>query len=266
MSDGKPTRISGTKEWAVENVNCVLGCSHRCRYCYARTNALKYGRIGKPEEWGETYNRVRPAEVRRRRPKVDGTVMFPTTHDITPEFMAPCLEVIGRILKPGNRLLIVSKPHLECIEAICREFASARGQILFRFTIGGISESLLAYWEPGAPSFEERLACLRYARKQGFETSVSAEPLLEASRAGELVAALLPYVTDSIWIGKMNQLRFRVVPGTQEAAIREIEAGQTKEQVGAIYDELKQEPQIRWKESYKAVLGLKKPEKAGLDI
>jgi hypothetical protein len=64
----------------------------------------------------------------------------------------------------------------------------------------------------------------------------------------------------------MNQVRFRVIPGTDEAAIREIEAGQTKGSVRSVYEELKSEPKIRWKESYKAVLGLKMPEQAGLDI
>ncbi len=261
----KSTRISGTREWAVANVNCVLGCSHKCRYCYARSNALRYNRIEDPAEWGEGYNRVRPVEVNKSRRKVDGTVMFPTTHDITPEFLSPCLTVIGKILDAGNRLLIVSKPHMECVEAICREQHARRHQILFRFTIGAISENVLSYWEPGAPTFEERLACLRYAYRLGFATSISAEPLLEADRVEDLASALLPWVSDSLWVGKMNQIDSRVVPGTDKEAIAAIKQGQTNERIRVIYELLKSEPKVRWKESYKAVLGLALAETAGLD-
>lgn len=38
-------RISGTKEWAAHNLNIVQGCGHRCRYCYARAMAHRFGRI-----------------------------------------------------------------------------------------------------------------------------------------------------------------------------------------------------------------------------
>ena len=177
-----------------------------------------------------------------------------------------CVTVLQAILRAGNSVLIVSKPHVGCIERICRDFHDYREQILFRFSIGATTESILAYWEPGAPSFEERLACLRYAHKQGFGTSVSAEPLLDTGQSQCLADALLPYVTDSLWIGKMNQVRSRVVEGTDEESIRAIERGQTDRSVRAVYDILKHERKIRWKESYKAVLGLQLAETAGMDI
>jgi len=264
MSDQNSTTISGTKEWSVASVNCVNGCSHNCRYCYARYNAVeRFGRIS-AEDWPTMQ--VRPHDVRKARKKHDGRVMFPTTHDITPPVLVACTTVIEKLLVAGNDVLIVSKPHLECIEHLCRYLARYRSQVLFRFTIGALSESILAYWEPGAPSFEERLACLRYAHKQGFATSVSAEPLLEANRVSELVAALLPYITDSLWVGKLNRIRDRVIDGTDPAAIRAIEAGQTGETVRWVYETLRHEPRIRWKESYKAVLGIALAEEAGLDV
>ena len=39
--------ISGTKEWAKENVNCVTGCSNNCRYCYARAMGTRVGIVGR---------------------------------------------------------------------------------------------------------------------------------------------------------------------------------------------------------------------------
>ena len=59
-------KISGTKEWSVKSVNILAGCTHRCRYCYARATALKYKRIVDPEEWGTTYHTLRDKDYRLR--------------------------------------------------------------------------------------------------------------------------------------------------------------------------------------------------------
>ena len=69
-----------------------------------------------------------------------------------------------------------------------------------------------------------------------------------------------------IKIGKANRLRSRCVPGTSEEEIARIEAGQTDERVREIYEELKDQPKVRWKESYKRVLGLEEAASAGLDV
>ncbi len=264
------TKISGTKEWSVCSVNIISGCPHRCRYCYARATALRYNRLKDPEDWGGAFHHLRDAEVRKDRKDCGGTVMFPTTHDITPEYLEACLVVIKKILEAGNRLLIVSKPHLECIEEICDRwgvyYSDYRDQILFRFTIGARDDVILSYWEPGAPGFVERLASLRLAHERGFATSVSCEPLLEAEAVEELFHELEPYVTDTIWIGKMNQVRQRCIPGTSDVEIARIEAGQTHTRIHEIYEALRHEPKVRWKESYKAILGLKLPSEAGLDV
>ena len=36
----KPKPVSGTKEWADRNENCLDGCSHDCKYCYAKAMAV----------------------------------------------------------------------------------------------------------------------------------------------------------------------------------------------------------------------------------
>lgn len=257
-------KISGTKEWSVESVNCLTGCSHDCRYCYGRASALRFGRIRSAAEWGRP--KVQTAAVAKRRRRVEGTVMFPSTHDILPEFLDPCLTVLLNVLEAGNRVLIVSKPHCDCIRAIVEEFGDYRDRILFRFTIGALDEELLAYWEPGAPTFAERYAALSLARAAGFRTSVSCEPLLDADWVLHLVAAIEDQVTDTIWIGKMNQPRARAAPGTSAEALARIEAGQTDERIRAIYRGLKDHPKIRWKESYKRILGLEEATVAGQDV
>jgi len=257
-------RITGTREWAVHNVNCIIGCSHNCRYCYARSMAIDFGRATL-ESW--PVEKVRTAEVNKRRPLLDGTVMFPTTHDISPANQQPCITVIRKLLDAGNRVLIVTKPHWHVIAAICAQTFWRRDQILFRFTIGSIDDSILGYWEPGAPPYPERLASLKHAHQAGFATSVSIEPMLDAPRLDTLIGDIYPFITDSIWIGKMNHIRSRVRIATAEdrSRVQAIEAGQTDASIRAIYDRYKNDPKIRWKESIKQVVGLPLAQTAGED-
>jgi hypothetical protein len=261
--EGSMKKISGTKEWAAHNVNCVSGCSHACKYCYSRWNAVDRFRQIKAENW-ETLV-VREDDVKKTRGKKTGTIMFPTPHDITPEVLEPCLTVLVKMLSAGNQVLLVSKPHLSCIKAICASCILFKKQLLFRFTIGAMDDKILSYWEPGAPAFAERLEAVKHAFKAGFATSISMEPLLDANNVVAMFCMLKPCVTNSIWIGKLNKLDIRVKDVSQKEKDR-ITAGQTDDKVKAIYSALKKEPLVRWKESYKEVLGLKLAEAKGLDV
>jgi DNA repair photolyase len=247
--------ISGTLEWATHNLTIISGCSHACRYCYARAIALRFGQIKTEEEWNTPHLRKR--EVGKRRSKLKGRILFQSASDITPATIAPCIAVLRNLLCAGNEVLIVSKPHLSCIDRICDEFAGFSNQILFRFTIGAKDDRVLSYWEPGAPNFSERYLSLVHAAEAGYATSVSCEPCLDTENVVALFSLCEPYITDSFWIGKANKLRQRCVPGTSESEIARIEAGQTDEQVLRVYALLKDQTKVRWKESYCSVLGIK---------
>lgn len=94
-------------------------------------------------------------------------------------------------LHAGNKVLVVSKPHLECIRAICERFDLVKDQILFRFTIGACDDQILSYWEPNAPRYDERKQCLFYAYQAGLRTSVSVEPMLDSANIDALISDLL---------------------------------------------------------------------------
>jgi DNA repair photolyase len=219
----------------------------------------------KRDAW--TTMKVRPKDVNKQRQLEAGTVMFPTTHDITPSILKDCMVVLEKLLDAGNNVLIVSKPHMECIKAICERFAGNRKQILFRFTIGAYDNNILKYWEPNAPAYEERLECLKYAYYAGFGTSVSAEPLLDAENVVEFVKRLDFYITDSIWVGHMNKTSIRVQVETSEDQLMldNILKWQTKEKTIEIYNQLKSNPKIKWKESIKQIVGIDLLTEPGLD-
>lgn len=83
----------------------------------------------------------------------------------------------------------------------------------FRFTIGSTDDSLLKFWEPYAPSFDERFACLQLAHSRGYDCSVSMEPMLEPPY--KVMNAIDPYVS-SVWLGYMNYQKRVVYPDIEE--------------------------------------------------
>lgn len=250
------SKTSGTREWADVTVNCCTGCQNGCLYCYAESLALQRKQVTEGQ-W--TNQRIRHHDVvKGRRKRFQGWVMFPSSHDITPFNLNACLTVLEKLLNAGNKVLIVSKPHLDCIKTICQQFGDYRGKILFRFTIGACDDQVLFFWEPGAPAYAERIASLQYAYENGFQTSVSVEPMLDSVNIDQLVAELLPFVTDSIWIGKMNHLG-RLAKNADaglKAALLQIEAGQTDDVIRLIYQRHKGNTKIQWKASVKEVVGL----------
>ena len=266
MASGNGKTIRGTAEWAVATVDGGIGCPHGCRYCYARVKQAGRPGMAEPEAW-KTFRADRQA-VRRQYPIYPGQVMFPAHHDIVPDNLNACLAILTSLLAAGNRVLVVSKPHRSCIETICREFGPFREQLLFRFTITARDDAILRIWEPHAPAYCERRGSLEHAFQQGFATSVSIEPMLDSSDVVAMVEELLPFVTHSIWIGKMNRIRERVIccSPEMEREIARIERGQDDARILDIYRQLRELPAIRWKESIKAVVGLDPAAEPGLDI
>jgi DNA repair photolyase len=211
---------------------------------------------------------VRQKDVDKIYKKYDGQVMFPSSHDITPNNLNACEIVLGRLLDAGNNVLVVSKPHLSCIESICRLFQWHRENILFRFSVGACDDKALSYWEPSAPSYAERWASLIHAYISGFKTSVSVEPMLDAANIDALISDLSPFVTDAMWIGTMNHLG-RLEKGSGmvlRQAIKRIRQDQTDSAIKAIYDRHKNNPLIKWKKEIKKIVGIPIPKQNGLDI
>lgn len=246
---------TGTAEWAERTVNIQQGCRNNCLYCYAAESAARFGKR-KRDEWSREELTKRAGML--SYPAYYGVVMFPSTHDITPYNFRECIRIMALILNAGNRLLIVSKPRMYCIPAILSALATRRKHILFRFTIGAVDPAICKIWEPGAPEPGERIDCLRAAYIAGFRTSVSIEPMLSgACEVLATVEAVQRYVTDTIWIGKMNKVRSRVVG--QDKLVAAIEELQSDKNIMWLYDKLKNDPMIRWKDSIKQVVANQSP-------
>ena len=69
-----PAAPHGTQEWAASNVNIQDGCEHDCRYCYAKTMAIRFKRAT-AKSWSTPH--LRQHDVDRRYTKRVGRIMFP---------------------------------------------------------------------------------------------------------------------------------------------------------------------------------------------
>jgi len=258
--------VFGTKEWSDISANCQDGCENNCKYCYAKEMAIRFNRRS-VDDWKE--NRPASRKLRKAIKHAPCRVMFPTTHDIVPENLDACCGAIRKLLDAGHSLLIVTKPRLECIKRICEEFTNERSRILFRFTIGSSSDEVLSYWEPGASNFEERIDCLVCAYENHFSTSISCEPMLD-NNIGSVIAATKYFVTDAIWLGKMNDARNRITMngGTEEdlESLHILIQTQSDDRINELYMKHKDHPKIKWKESIKRVVGIEIPTEPGMDI
>jgi len=260
--------VSGTKEWSSSSENFQVGCEHGCLYCYARASMLRFGRIRDATDWGTPV--LNQKKLRRKAFGFrEGVVMIPTTHDLTPRNIDVAIPYICKLLKAGNKLLIVSKPHFDCVIKMGVAFEEYKNQILFRFTIGSTNDTVLKFFEPGAPSFQERFEALKWAHSHEFATSVSSEPYFDATII-DLVPMLAPYITDAHWLGLLRKPELRIDTrkwGPKEWAMLEsVKSVQDSESVHMLYNTFKDNDKVKWKDSIKKVIGLPAPEEAGLDI
>lgn len=250
----------GTHQWADDSENCITGCGNGCLYCYARAMAVKFGQVS-PDDWVNEF--VREKDLTKKIKKYSNAVMFPSSHDVRPEHLEENMIMLQKILEAGNDVLLVTKPHLECIKEICSRFKAYIPHILFRFTIGSADDEVLKFWEPNAPGFKERLESLKWAYKKGFQTSISCEPMLD-NNIDEVIKKVSPYVTETIWLGKANHLIGKKGRGRLEfngvatleaiGRAKELISWQSDENIMELYNKYENNPMIRWKESIERVV------------
>ncbi|MGB3988767.1 MAG: hypothetical protein WBK67_03710 [Minisyncoccales bacterium] len=237
---------TGTREWAEHNENCIKGCRNNCRYCYAKGNGKRFGRET-DESWPvERYN------LNAKAAKHQGRTMFPTAHDLHIDNVSWWGPYLHGLLSKGNDVLIVTKPEYATIAFICRSLEDYKDRIEFRFTIGTNDDKVAAYWEPGAPSPSDRVMAIAHACALDYRTSVSMEPLLMENPKEMIDNLLMGRITGEIWIGCMNH--YALNPEIPEEA-RQIKI-QGRENMQHAYESLKDNPQIRWKDSVQRLLGI----------
>lgn len=259
-------RRTGTKEWADRTSNIQVGCEHNCGYCYGRSMAYRFKRITNRSDWKNPREIGFPHVPHNGN---DRTVMLFSTHDITVNNVDRAIEHILEWLIWGWKVLIVTKPRYIVIRRLMDDLCQFKDRITFRFTIGSTIDKKLAYWEPGAPTYDDRFRSLTAAYAKDWKTSVSIEPILDLHTM-DLVTEIYPYVNDTIWIGLMKQGNQRifidpkqnpeiVIDHLNNSRINLIDWTLEPAHVRRLFKEIKafdKEKKVRWKDSIQTILGV----------
>lgn len=232
--------------------NFMNGCSNDCVHCPSKEMAIRFKR-----KTSDTWKEEVPLSLENRSfKKEDGVITIPYSHDITPTNIGTAIQVMEKLLTSGNNLLVLTKPHFTCVKHIADTFESCKDRVAFRFIIGSADSQALKLWEPGAPDFQERLESLEYAFRKGYATSISCDPLLD-DNFSSLYEKVSPFVTESIWVGKMKMASKRTKANTagtfpKENVAKLLET-QTDEKILDLFRRYRGNPRVLWRESIQKV-------------
>jgi len=191
-------------------LNCYVGCSHRCLYCYARYMKKFKDR---PEDWGHfvdvKINAPQALTSQIKKIKQPGEVFMSSICDAWQPLEAKyrlsrtCLKIL---LESGFTVSILTKSSL-----ILRDFdlLAAYKTPSLGMTITTLIPNLQVALEPYASPAKDRLNTLKKATEKGIETWAFLGPLIpeftdtEANLEG-LFRALESLNLAKIYIDKLN--------------------------------------------------------------
>jgi hypothetical protein len=260
----KAVKALGGTQWSMHIYNIAKKesqCPNACRYCYMIGIRHRFWGADLPSDPHDSKGpqeaaaSAAPAQIEELRPlelddkkiakkwssrAVAKLIMMPSSHDIVPSILPQFIATARAILAAGHSLLIVTKPREDCVIPLDDALAEYRARIIYRLTITSTDPAILAYWEPRAATFDERLRVLRTLHERGCITSVSIEPMLSDPRP--LIAAVRPFVSETIWIGTMS--------GKQDCSAEEsarLAALTTPSALTTLARELIGDPRVRFK-------------------
>lgn len=160
-------------------LNCYVGCTHRCLYCYAR---YMQGFKNRPQEWGNfvdvKVNATQALAKGLQKISLPKEVFMSSVCDgwqpleVKYKLSRACLKLL---LEAGADISILTKSSL-----ILRDFdllgAYKTGSL--GITLTTMNPGLQKALEPYASTSQERLNTLKKAQNQGIETYVFLGPLI----------------------------------------------------------------------------------------
>jgi len=202
--------ILNKSELADFTLNCYVGCSHRCLYCYARYMKKFKDR---PEDWGYFVDvKINAPEIlakQIRKIKLPKEVFMSSICDGWQPLEAKyklsraCLKIL---LEAGLEVSILTKSSL-----ILRDFdlLEAYKTPSLGITITTLDRNLQKVLEPYASESSERLNTLKIAQERGIKTWVFLGPLIPEftdtkANLEALFRALKGLDLDKIYVDRLN--------------------------------------------------------------
>ena len=189
------------REYADLACNIYNGCTHGCKYCFAKLYAQEnYYEAANPKKNFISRLRKDVEKLDKNCPEIllsfHGDVYQPVENDL--KLTRHALEILRENNLPFT---VLTKGGSRAV----RDFDILEGYDKARFgtTLIFTEQADSGHWEPGAASIEDRIQTIIEAHSRGFPTWVSIEPVIDPLQAMKLVESLQPFV-DHWKVGKIN--------------------------------------------------------------
>jgi uncharacterized Fe-S cluster-containing radical SAM superfamily protein len=197
------------KEYSPFACNLYIGCSHRCKYCYAphtlqRTASEYYG-IPYPRK-----NVLRQLENELQAKQFNKQILLSFIGDVycdnadKSETTRQALKLLNYYKAP---VAVLSKGVQNMVKDIdlFKEFGE---RITVGTTLTFFDENKSREWESGAATSKERLKAMQYLHDEGLHTFASFEPVVDPAESLLLIEESLKLdCIDHYKIGKLNNYK-----------------------------------------------------------
>jgi len=196
-------------EYGDYTMNHVLGCTHGCKYpCYAFMMKKRFGQVASYEDWLEPYLvsntlEILDKEIPRLKSKITSVQLCFTTDPFMYEYdeiERMSLAAIKKLNDADIKCTVLTKGLLPI------ELAGYFEDNEYGITLISLDEDYRARIEPGAASYQDRLAALRALHDKGCKTWVSVEPYPTPNLVKQDLKEILKAIafTDKIIFGRTN--------------------------------------------------------------
>ena len=196
-------------EYGDYTMNHVLGCAHGCLYpCYALLLKRRFGQIKSYDDWLSPLLvtntlEILDREIPRLKSKIKSVHLCFTTDPFMygyEEIEKMSLSAIKKLNNSGIKCTILSKGILPT------ELAGYSADNEYGITLVSLNEGYRKSMEPGAASYQARLAALKSLHDKGCKTWVSIEPYPTPNLIDQDLYPILDAIsfTDKIIFGRTN--------------------------------------------------------------
>ena len=196
-------------EYGDYTMNHVLGCAHGCKYpCYAFLMARRFGKVDSYEKWLKPFLvkntlEILDKEIPRLKARIKSVQLCFTTDPFMygyEEIKKMSLASIQKLNAAGIKCTVLTKGLLP------PELATCSDENEYGITLVSLNEDYREKTEPGAATYQSRLAALKQLHNNGCKTWVSIEPYPTPNLVEQDLSTILNAIafTDKIIFGRTN--------------------------------------------------------------